>query len=168
MVTKVNGNSTSTFGGDVDVTGNVVTDAPAFRAYLNADQTGISSATWTKVEIDTEEFDTNSNYDNTTNYRFTPSVAGYYQINFRVRNDSTSSRNGDFSAIYKNGSLYSYANTALFSTTGDVGMNGSDLIYFNGSTDYIEIYTYLAGASGNVDGGNTANTFLSGFLARAV
>ena len=137
---------------------------PAFRAYLNADQTGISSATWTKVEIDTEEFDTNSNYDNTTNYRFTPTVAGYYQINFRVRNDSTSARNGDFSAIYKNGSLYSYANTALFSTASDVGINGSDLIYFNGSTDYIEIYTFLAGASGNVDGGNTANTFLSGYL----
>ena len=32
MVTKVNGNSTSTFGGDVDVTGNVITDAPAFSA----------------------------------------------------------------------------------------------------------------------------------------
>jgi len=147
--------------------GYVATNAPAFRAYLNADQTGISSATWTKVQIDTEEFDTNSCYDNSTNYRFTPTIAGYYQINFRVRNDSTSTRASDFSAIYKNGSLYSYANTALFSTAADVGMNGSDLIYFNGSTDYIEIYTYLNGASGNVDGGSTANTFVSGFLARA-
>ena len=30
MTTKIKGDATSTFGSDIDVTGNVVTDAPAF------------------------------------------------------------------------------------------------------------------------------------------
>ena len=34
MVTSIKGNDTSTFGGNIDVTGNVLTDAPAFSAYL--------------------------------------------------------------------------------------------------------------------------------------
>ena len=61
MVTKVNGNSTSTFGGDVDVTGNVITDAPAFGAWHDTAQT-ITTSTFTKLTFTTEEFDTNSNF----------------------------------------------------------------------------------------------------------
>jgi hypothetical protein len=34
----------------------------------------------TKVQIDTEVFDTDRYYDNTTNYRFTPLVAGKYFV----------------------------------------------------------------------------------------
>jgi len=53
--------------------------APTFRAYLGSNQS-ISAVTGTKLNFDTEMWDTNSNYD-TTNKRFTPSVAGYYQVN---------------------------------------------------------------------------------------
>jgi len=66
MVTSIKGNDTSTFGGNIDVTGNVVTDAPAFSAYLSANQS-ITTSTYTKLQIDTVDFDTSSDYDNTTN-----------------------------------------------------------------------------------------------------
>jgi len=76
-ITMASGKSVS--GGEIIQNGG-----PAFRASINSDL-GVSVSTWTKVPFDTEEFDTNSNYDNATNYRFTPTVAGYYQANDSVR-----------------------------------------------------------------------------------
>jgi hypothetical protein len=114
--------------------------APAFSAYLNTAQT-ITTATYTKVQINTEEFDTNSNYDNATNYRFTPTVAGYYQVNGSIRYDSSTTPTRAIVGIYKNGSE--------FKRGMDTGNNStqailSTLIYLNGSTDYIELWAYLA------------------------
>jgi len=48
---------------------------PAFEARLSANQYGVANAVNTKVQYDTENFDTNNCYDNSTNYRFTPTVA---------------------------------------------------------------------------------------------
>jgi len=41
---------------------NVAGNGPAFSAYLSADQT-ITSSTFTKVQLNAELFDTNSNFD---------------------------------------------------------------------------------------------------------
>ena len=144
---------------------NLVTTAPAFRAYLNADQTNISSSTWTKLNIDTEEFDTSSDFASS---RFTPSVAGYYQINGRVRFNSTGTRTLHLAGLYKNGGLYSYGNSDRTSTSSDMGVVVSDLIYFNGTTDYLELYGYAAGTTYFFQGGQTYNCYLSASLARAV
>ena len=38
-------------------------------------------ATNTKIVFNAKEFDTANAFDSTTNYRFTPQVAGYYQFN---------------------------------------------------------------------------------------
>jgi len=51
-------------------------NTPAFQAYLSANIT-LPDNTWTKVLSNTEDFDTDSAYDNSTNYRFTvPSGEG--------------------------------------------------------------------------------------------
>src|SRR6056300_1792706 len=50
-------------------------NTPAFQATMSGNQ-NISTGTATKVQFDTEDFDTNSKYDHSTNYRFTPTVAG--------------------------------------------------------------------------------------------
>ena len=47
-----------------------VQNFPAFEAYLSAN-TDISNTTDTKVNCNTEVFDTDSAYDNSSNYRFT-------------------------------------------------------------------------------------------------
>jgi hypothetical protein len=116
------------------------TAAPAFSAYANANQT-ISASTFTKVQINTKEFDTNSNYDNATNYRFTPTVAGYYQVNGAIRYDASTTPTRCIVSIYKNG--------AEFKRGNDLGNNSTEaivsgLIYCNGSTDYIEFWTYIS------------------------
>jgi hypothetical protein len=104
---------------------------PAFGAYQSSAQ-ALSASTMTKILFQTEEFDTNNNFASST---FTPTVAGYYQLNARFR-VSTSLANSGLS-IYKNGSNIK---NGVYVDTTSVGMQVNSLIYFNGSTDYAEIY----------------------------
>ena len=164
MTTAIKGNATSTFGGDVDVTGNVVTDAPAFSVYMSSNQS-ISTATYTKVQLDTKEYDTNNNFDNTTNYRFTPTVAGYYQFNGALRNDASTTPTRVFINIYKNGALYKRGVDLTIS--GGFQVTISTLVYLNGTTDYVELYAYLVAATPVVGTSDARFTYLNGFLARA-
>jgi len=161
LPTQIKGNDTSTFGGNVDVTGNVITDAPAFSAYLGSNQS-ISGSVFTKVNLSVEYFDTNSNYDNSTNYRFTPTIAGYYLINGTLFFGGTTVSRGIVS-IFKNGSEYARTDNSI---STQLASSISSLIYMNGTTDYIELYAYVVGTAPIVGGAN--NSYLSGFLARAV
>lgn len=168
MTTQIKGNDTSTFGGNVDVTGNVITDAPAFSAYMGSDLT-ITTGTYTKVPIDTEDFDTTSDFDSTTNYRYTPSVAGYYQVNATLRVVATS-RTTTVISLYKNGSAYKVLNVNRESSSSSGVVSGSTLIYMNGSSDYIEFYGLVNFSSGGrYDyASSTDSCFFSAYLARAV
>ena len=142
---------------------------PAFSAYTSANQTGISNSTWTKVTLNAKEFDTNNNFDSTTNYRFTPTVAGYYEINATISFNATVT-NPTFCrvGIYKNGSLYKAAYIAG-STLDRIITGTSTLIYFNGSTDYVELYGFVLGSNGGLFDGGTpypVYTHMSGSLIR--
>ena len=56
-------------------------NTPAFEAYLGGSGgQALSNDTVTKVQFQTELYDTNNTYDNSSNYRFTPGVAGKYFI----------------------------------------------------------------------------------------
>jgi hypothetical protein len=112
--------------------------APTFRASKNSGQ-AISTSTWTKIQYNVEDWDTNSNYDNVTNYRFTPTVAGYYQVDLAIEFNNIS---GNYMiAVYKNGSDYIVSSFYAGSTIGSTpSVHG--LIYMNGSTDYLEGYAY--------------------------
>jgi hypothetical protein len=139
--------------------------APAFSAYRNTNQS-ISTATWTKVQLANEVFDTNSNFDSSTNYRFTPTVAGYYQINGQVRIRGTTADN-KLAAIYKNGSFYSIMDFYTISSTEYMSITVNALIYLNGSTDYVELYGFSNGSNTTIMGDSTYYTAFSGFLARS-
>jgi hypothetical protein len=163
LVTAIKGNATSTFGGNVDVTGNVITDAPAFSAYSNS-TASVSSATWTKVPVNVKEFDVTNAYDNSTNYRFQPTIEGYYQISGQV-NISSSSTTRLLCAIRKNGAEFKLG--IDLATIGN-RVNVSSLIYMNGTTDYVELWVYVTGTSLTFTGSGQADKYFSGFLARAV
>ena len=145
--------------GTVMVSGN----QPAFSAYQSSAQS-ITASTWTKILFQTEEFDTALAFDSTTNYRFTPQVAGYYQINAAV-SSNVSALIFFASAIYKNGSLYkqgsSYSTTTGVTPTTAV----SSLVYLNGSTDYVEIYAIQA-STGNTNNG-IERIYVNGSVVRA-
>jgi hypothetical protein len=149
--------------GEFNATGYVPTNAPAFSAYVSANQT-ISSSTFTKVQFNTEEFDTNSNYDNATNYRFTPTVAGYYQINGSIRYDASTTPTRALISIYKNGSDFKRGNDLGNNSTQSVI---STLIYCNGSTDYIECWVYITASTAVVGTAGSVFTYFQAHLARA-
>lgn len=117
---------------------NVGGNGPAFSAYQSSSQSIASGGGFYKVQFQTEEFDTNGNFDSTTNYRFTPTVAGYYQFNSAIGWGANSS-SGVAVTLYKNGSLYKIGTYAWNGNIGPV-TNLSVLAYANGSSDYFEIY----------------------------
>ena len=138
---------------------------PAFSAYQSSAQS-ISHNSFTKVQFQTENFDTNSNFDNTTNYRYTPTVAGYYFVDARVSFNSLSQNS--FSQILKNGGSESNSPTAIpWAGISNSQSTASVLVYMNGSTDYLEVWAYQAsgGALSLIVGTNI--TAFSAFLARA-
>lgn len=117
----------------------------------------INNVVATKVQFDSEGFDPGTLYDNVTNYRFTPTVAGKYLVTGVVSIALTTGKLLDV-FIYKNGSIKNSARTqcgaeGLITTT-----QCSALIDMNGTTDYLEIYTlHDYGSARNTTGDNTAS-----------
>jgi hypothetical protein len=143
-------------------TGTMAMDGPAFSAYASSGQS-ISNTTFTKLQFQTEEFDTNSCYDNSTNYRFTPTVAGYYQVNGAVGFNFSSNNIGLH--IYKNGSRY--RDMVVICNSNGVSPSISSLVYLNGSTDYVEMYVYQS-SGGSATTINTNTTYGVTFSASMV
>lgn len=137
---------------------------PAFSVYQGTSQT-LTSAVYTKIALNTERFDTNNNFDSTTNYRFTPTVAGYYQINYQVYGSTTSTITSFVGALYKNGSNYEYGVISVLN--GNQAFSNSTLVYMNGSTDYLELYIQIQGAGTLTAASSSgATNFMSGSLVR--
>jgi hypothetical protein len=125
--------------GTVMVSGNM----PTFSASLASGTITISSATFTKMQLDFENWDTANCYDNTTNYRFTPNVAGYYQVSASVDAGASTGAAQTLPAIYKNGSAWRFGNNLGVVAGNSYNSNVSALVYLNGTTDYIEAYAYI-------------------------
>jgi hypothetical protein len=134
---------------------------PAFSAYLGSNQT-VTQSTWTKLNINTEEFDTDSNY-NTTNYRFTPTVAGYYQVNTLLTVQNTD-QTYNVAGVFKNGSEFKASSTSA--EAGSYRVSFSCLVYLNGTTDYIELYGQTTGGAPTFGSGANGTSF-SAVLVRA-
>ena len=137
-----NGNALFSSDGSGNVTGNNLL-TPAFEAYLSSAQT-VTANTNVKAQIDTKVFDTDNCYDNTTNYRFTPTVAGKYFIYGAVYSDESLQTNMAYVAtyIYKNGTRIGASVIDFRANYGGytTSPHWSGVTEMNGSTDYIELY----------------------------
>ena len=128
---------------------------PAFKARRASTQS-VTANTWTKMQMSTEVFDTAGAFDATTNYRFTPQVAGYYHVTGQVSSTVVASRM--LAGIYVNG------------TQNAVGMDSastyravvSDIVYLNGSTDYVELWGFTSSTSFVPEG--AADMYFTGAL----
>lgn len=154
----LNGTTTVT---NLNVTGTVtgISNTPAFLAKMSGIQT-LTDATDTKVAFDTEVFDTDSKYDHSTNYRFTPAVAGTY---FLYANVLALSKNNtelvDFIiSIRKNGSaIYSVRHNPSNNYANQISLNIQVADVAN-TTDYYEVFVYIDDLSGNPDIDNDLGT----------
>jgi len=121
--------------------GTGATNTPAFRATMNADQT-VATGTFTKINYDTVDYDTNSAYSD-SNKRFTVPTGfdGKYvffaSTNFHlddIRNLSV--------LFYKNGSAYNFNRVQVESASANSFTSLVTSISINLSAgDYIEVFT---------------------------
>jgi hypothetical protein len=86
---------------------NFPDNTPSFQAYLGSNTSALTNGTQTKIQYNTEEWDTDNTYDNSSNYRFTPAVAGKYWLYATAKIDSSGNFPHDaYLSFYKNGSVY--------------------------------------------------------------
>jgi len=150
-----NGNDimTSDGSGNITINNAALKMTPAFEASTSSQS--ISNTTVTKITAGTETFDTDSCYDNATNYRFTPTTAGKYFVYTQAFFEEIANVNRLYNPtirIRKNGSditngvLSFISNNATYSTAQPITFNC--ILDMNGSSDYVEAFGYVQVSSG--------------------
>ena len=144
--TQLNEASNYAFTGTV--TGAGQNNVPYFNARLGSDQDIGYTGAYTKIQIDTEYFDSAGAFD-TSAYRFTPQTAGKYFVFGQCAFETTSSSNNTNNlvatlvAIYKNGSNVAFnqidRGSQLYSAYKRT-MGVCTIVDMNGSSDYVELY----------------------------
>ena len=155
-----------TSNGITDASGQLLSNTPAFSAYMSGNQS-VANVTLVKVLFNTEEFDTAGAFDTSTNRFTVPSgQGGKYLVNQCLIGDSGQNNNRYLNILYlyKNNGLYrqsyqwdiaaSYGRNTALSMTNIVDLNAAD---------YLETFAYLQGSiSGSglfVQGGQTNASF---------
>ena len=91
------------------------------------------------IPYDTRQFDPSSWFD-LVNFRYTPQIPGIYRISANMRwKTAFVADKRVFLAVYKNAAIYSYLSVFYSHAKDDWGVSGTDLVDFNGSTDYVDI-----------------------------
>lgn len=117
----------------------------------------IATGTATKVTLNNKLFDINGFFDAATNFRYTPKLPGLYSVQVTGNWGVTSTAFTSSIMLYKNGSLYTSVNIPPTASANNVaGECVSDIVNFNGSTDYVEMFvTQATGGNLNIQGGST-------------
>ena len=129
------------------VTGAGGNNTPAFKAYVSSGMT-IATGTLTKVTYQTEMYDTDNAFDNSSNYRFTPQTSGKYFFSSKVRLEGTGFTSLELRIIKNGSSDYTFPNVIFGSnhTTYYDTYQLSGVLEANGSSDYFE--TFISQNSG--------------------
>jgi len=97
----------------------------------------IATGTWTKMTWQTERFDTNADYDNSTNYRFTCPVDGIYcvalSVSFHIGANSLAS-----TAVHLNGSELHRSNDRSPNSANSTHNVNTVVFIKCDATDYLE------------------------------
>jgi len=147
-----------------------ITPNPTFRAYRDSSDQSLSHNTATKVELNAETFDIGGYYDHSTHYRYTPLVAGYYKVNASIQDISNVDVYDIIIMVRKDGSTVSQGRIRYVGATNDdlytTIVSCSDVIYMNGSSNYLELYAQIASEdSSGVEINDLAQaTFMSAVL----
>lgn len=142
---------TNSTGGTFNVTGfntGLTASNYVVQGYLAAAQT-IPSNVDTVIQF-SDDFDP-QNWWNTSTYRLQPTVAGYYNVTLQVLVNQGSVTNNQYNTqIRKNGSSQESIWQNQITTSVGLSQGNDKIIYFNGSTDYVD-FTIFNGNPGTVD-----------------
>jgi len=144
----------------------VISNPYKFRAYRTGAQTPGANG---KVQFNSENFDTNNNFDTVTNIgRYTIPVSGFYYFCASVGWASTGANVAIGTAIKKNSSTLIAVNRFVGMYAGTYSQEISVSCFAQFSVgDYVEVFEG-AGASYAIDNGDTGETYFSGFLVSRI
>jgi hypothetical protein len=138
------------------VNGDIVGKAQVFQAKMSASYSH-PGASWQILPFNTPVYNTLSGTFNPSNYTFTASRAGYYQVSVAGISSAVSSVGDRYAiALIKNGAFYALTGGQYNAVDSPLaGFNG--IVYLNGSTDYIYINAFSAIAATWVGGGTNGH-----------
>ena len=124
---------------------------PLFRV-IRSDYQVLANNTDTVISFDNDSsgssFDTN-NFYNTSTYRFTPTIAGYYQLTAQLEFSLNSGNNLFGVMIFKNGAEALRVRLWNDGSNSNVNINVTGIVAFNGSSDYAQAYGWQ-NSGGNI------------------
>ena len=133
---KVGTITTSSGSGNISIGSGVTINVnrPAFSAYAGSDQSSITDNTWTKVNMNTEFYDTDAAYDTST-YKFTIPTGGdgKYIFGASLYVEGSNTIDSGRIAFYKNGSKILYSeqsldNSNVLQLTGTFDLSAGDTL----------------------------------------
>jgi hypothetical protein len=142
------------------------TNTPAFKVYLGSNQT-VSNTVDTRINLNTEIYDTDSAFDSSTNYRFTVPAGkgGKYYFGYQVWYFDANAGTSNFADMYLkiNGTGDGTTNIRKYGsfTNHNLSYAGNTTLSLNAG-DYVELWSYTQFTSGT----NTVkaiNTAFTGF-----
>jgi len=142
--------------GTAMVSGNM----PTF-SYWSTGSQAINASVTAKITYTNSEWDTSGGMYSSS--RFTPTIAGYYQVNAATCITATGN---SYTIISKNGSDFKRGLQPQASVNF-VTYPAHALVYCNGSTDYIEIYFSNNGGTNQSTIGGSSLTYFQAILVRA-
>lgn len=159
---KINDGSVTTAKlADDAVTPAKFTNPYKFNVYRSGAQNVGTAAT--KVQFNAETFDTNGNFDSTTNYRYVAPVDGYYQFDATISTTTAGSGTSVLALLYVNGSL-ARNGVRVEASAGEAPIvMVSGLLYLTAS-QYVEVYVTTGAAAKALDVSSAASCCFSGFL----
>lgn len=145
------------------VPSTLVTNPYKFSAYhTSAQNTG--NAAFAKIAFANEEYDTGSNYDSATNYRFTAPVAGFYAFNARIHvNGGGGARL--IVSLFKNGSEVKRGNDNAAAFGAGNGVEVSAVLQL-AANDYVEAYAFGSAAL-PIDTSGASTCYFQGYMVSA-
>jgi len=160
-VTITNNGTQTGFGG---------ANTPYFFVRKSANQS-VSSGAITKVELDVEDLDSANCFDNSTNYRFTPTTAGKYFFFACGRGYANSGTLNYVNVMIRKNGTAGVGNSFVNSGTEQYTSPGNSdtaspsvILTMNGSSDYVEMYMQVGGTSPNISYESNGNqTFFGGY-----
>ena len=121
---------------------NFPANTPMFRVFRSSDQS-VANSTYTKIQYDSESYDTDAAFDSSTNYRFTAPSAGKYYFLAQLQYTATTDGGQLRAQFYVNGSAFN-ANLRMQHTSPNRSYNFvvmADVLSLSAS-DYVEVYGY--------------------------
>lgn len=129
-----------------------------FRATRNTTYT-LTKNVWTKIPYNVEEFDSDSVYDNVTNFRFVAPSAGIYLF-FATVALAISAAAAMIISLYVNGVDKAEGNRA-YGASGGCACAVSSLLYLNPG-EYVEGWVFLSSTANGTIEANSVRSHFSG------